>query len=93
MVEPVLTAAAIATMIATKAFEKTGEKIGEAVVGSISKFLSALRRKDPKTADAIATVAQQPELAEQQPEDYGTAVLVAKVEAAAQDDVSIATGN
>jgi hypothetical protein len=55
MVEPVttLTAAAIATMIATKAFEKTGEKIGEAVGGLIPKFLSALRRKDPKT---IATL-------------------------------------
>jgi SepF-like predicted cell division protein (DUF552 family) len=89
MVEPVLTAAAIATMIATKAFEKTGEKIGEAVVGSISKFLSALRRKDPKTADAIVAVAQQPQLAEQQPQNYSTAVLIAKVEEAAQNDASL----
>lgn len=89
--EPVttLTAAAIATMIATKAFEKTGEKIGEAVVGLIPKFLSALRRKDLKTADAIATVAQQPELAEQQPETYSTSALVARVEAIAQDDADI----
>ena len=90
MVEPVtLTAAAIATMIATKAFEKTGEKIGEAVGGLIPKFISALRRKDPKTADAIATVAQQPDLAEQQPETYGTPTLVAKVEAIAQEDAEI----
>ena len=90
MVEPVtLTATAIATMIATKAFEKTGEKIGEAVGGLIPKFISALRRKDPKTADAITTVAQQPELAEQQPENYGTAVLVAEVEEAARDDASL----
>lgn len=91
MVEPVttLTAAAIATMIATKAFEKTGEKIAEAVGGLIPKFLSALRRKDPKTADAIATVAQQPELAEQQPEIYATSALVAKVEAVAQEDAEI----
>jgi hypothetical protein len=89
--EPVttLTAAAIATMIATKAFEKTGEKIGEAVGDLIPKFLGALRRKDPKTADAITTVAQQPELAEQQPETYGTKTLVAKVEAIAQDDAEI----
>ena len=89
--EPVttLTAAAIATMIATKAFEKTGEKIGEAVGGLIPKFLGALRRKDPKTADAIATVAQQPELAEQQPEIYSTSALVAKVEAVAQEDAEI----
>ena len=89
--EPVttMTAAAIATMIATKAFEKTGEKIGEAVGGLIPKFLGALRRKDPKTADAIATVAQQPELAEQQPEIYSTSALVAKVEAVAQEDAEI----
>ena len=89
--EPVttLTAAAIATMIATKAFEKTGEKIGEAVGGLIPKFLGALRRKDPKTADAIATVAQQPELAKQQPEIYSTSALVAKVEAVAQEDAEI----
>ena len=89
--EPIttLTAAAIATMIATKVFEKTGEKIGEAVGGLIPKFLGALRRKDPKTADAIATVAQQPELAEQQPEIYSTSALVAKVEAVAQEDAEI----
>jgi hypothetical protein len=90
MVEPAtLTATAIATMIATKAFEKTGEKIGEAVTGLIPKFLSALRRKDLKTADAITTVAQQPELAEQQPETYGTSAIVAKVEAIAQEDAEI----
>jgi len=90
MVEPAtLTATAIATLIATKASEKTGEKIGEAVMGLISKFLNALRRKDAKTADAITTVAQQPELAEQQPETYGTSALVAKVEAIAQEDAEI----
>jgi hypothetical protein len=91
MVEPVttLTATAISTIIATKAFEKTGEKIGEAVGGLIPKFLGALRRKDPKTADAIATVAQQPALAEQQPEVYGTKALVARVEAIAQEDADI----
>ena len=89
--EPVttLTATAIATLIATKAFEKTGEKIGEAVTGLIPKFLSALRRKDPKTADAITTVAQQPELAEQQPEIYSTSALVAKVETIAQGDAEV----
>jgi hypothetical protein len=91
MVEPVttLTATAIATIIATKAFEKTGEKIGEAIGGLIPKFLSALRRKDAKTADAIATLAQQPELAEQHPEVYGTSALVAKVESIAREDAEI----
>lgn len=76
-------------MIATKAFEKTGEKIGEAVGGLIPKFLGALRRKDPKTAEAITNVAQQPELAEQQPEVYSTSALVAQVEAIAQEDEEI----
>ncbi|MEO1353012.1 MAG: hypothetical protein AAFW84_30320 [Cyanobacteria bacterium J06635_15] len=76
-------------MIATKAFEKTGEKIGEGVVGLIPKFLSAVRRKDAKTADAIATVAEQPALAEQQPETYGTSALVERVEAIAQEDLEL----
>lgn len=91
MMEPVttLTAAAIATLIATKALEKTGEKIGEAITGLIPKFLSALRRKNPKTAEAIASVAQQPQLAEQQPDVYGTKALVAQVEAIAQEDVEV----
>ena len=69
MVEPVtLTAAAIATMMATKAFEKTGEKVGEGIWGLVSKFLAALKHKDPATAGAIEAVAQRPELAEQQPQ-------------------------
>jgi hypothetical protein len=87
MVEPVttLTAAAIATLLATKAVEKTGEKIGEGVWALVGQFLTALKRKDQATATAIEAVAQQPELAEQQPEDYDTAVLIARVEEAAQD--------
>jgi hypothetical protein len=91
MVEPVttLTAVAIATLIATKAFEKTGEKIGEGVWVLTSKFLAALKRKDPATATAIETVAQQPALAEQQPQTYGTATLIARVEDVAQTDVDV----
>ena len=89
--EPVttLTAAAIATMIATKAFEKTGEKVGEGVWALVSRFLAVLKRKDQTTAEAIAIVAQQPKLAEQQPETYGTSALIARVEAIAQDDAEI----
>ena len=95
MVEPVttLTAAAIVTMIATKAFEKTGEKIGEQVgekVGPmVGKFLTALKRKDPSTATAIERVAENPKLAEQQPQTYGTATLVEKVEEAARQDKEV----
>ncbi|NJO49265.1 MAG: hypothetical protein HC840_07220 [Leptolyngbyaceae cyanobacterium RM2_2_4] len=84
-----LTATVIATLIATKAFEKTGDKLGDSVWALVSKFLNALRRKDQATAAAIETVAKSPELAEQQPKDYGVATLVTKVEAAARDDAEI----
>lgn len=88
MVEPVttLTATAIATLIATKAFEKAGDKLGEGVWALVSKFLTALKRKDPATAEAIEAVAQNPALAEKQPEIYSTATLASKVEAAAQGE-------
>lgn len=91
MVEPVttLTAATIATLIATKAFEKTGEKIGEQVWALAGKFLIALKRKDLATAAAIEQVVQTPELAEQQPQTYGTATLAAKVEEATQHDAEV----
>jgi hypothetical protein len=84
-----LTAATIATLILTKASEKTGEKLGEAVSALGGKLLSLLQRKSPTTAAAIAKVAQQPELAEQQPADYGTAVLVQQVEQAAAADAEV----
>ncbi|NJN60113.1 MAG: hypothetical protein HC879_22850 [Leptolyngbyaceae cyanobacterium SL_5_9] len=84
-----LTATVIATLIATKAFEKTGDKLGDSVWALVSKFLNALRRKDQATAAAIEMVAKNPELAEQQPKDYGVATLVTKVEAAAQEDAEV----
>jgi len=88
MVEPI-SAAVIATLIATKAFEKTGDKLGEGVWALVSKFLSTLKRKDPATAAAIEQVAQNPALAEQQAQTYGTAALIAKVKEAAQTDVEV----
>jgi hypothetical protein len=85
--EPVtLTASAIAVLIATKAFEKTGEKLTESVWNSIKKFLAHLQRKDPKTAEAIAVVAKQPELAQQQPTVYGQQALIEKIETLVQND-------
>lgn len=84
-----LTSAAIATLIATKAFEKTGEKVSESVWNLISRFLSALKQKDPETATAIEQVAMQPGLAEQQPEIYGSSVLTSKVEAVTQEDLAL----
>ena len=85
--EPVtLTASAIAVLIATKAFEKTGEKLTESVWNSVEKFLAHLQRKDSKTAEAIALVAKQPELAQQQPTIYGQQALIEKVENLVQND-------
>lgn len=85
--EPVtLTASAIAVLIATKAFEKTGEKLTESVWSSVEKFSAHLQRKDPKTAEAIAVVAKQPELAQQQPTVYGQQALIEKVENLVQND-------
>jgi hypothetical protein len=85
--EPVtLTASAIAVLIATKAFEKTGEKLTESIWNSVEKFSAHLQRKDPKTAEAIAVVAKQPELAQQQPTIYGEQALIEKVENLVQND-------
>lgn len=85
--EPVtLTASAIAVLIATKAFEKTGEKLTESVWNSVEKFSAYLQGKDPKTAEAIALVGKQPELAQQQPTVYGQQVLIEKVENLVQND-------
>lgn len=80
-----LTATLIATLILTKAFEKTGEKLGEATLEQGGKLLALLKRKSPATATAIEQVAQQPALAEQQPANFGEAVLVEQVEAATAD--------
>lgn len=82
-----LTAAAVATLVATKAFEKTGEKLSDSVWNLVSGFLAALRKKDPKTAEAIEQVAQQPALVAQQPKTY--AALVTTVESLAEQDTEI----
>jgi hypothetical protein len=86
MVDPVsLSASTIAVLIATKAFEKTGEKLSESTWNLTSRFLTSLRHKDPDTTVAIETVAQQPDLAEQKPDEFGTAALIGKVEEAARN--------
>ncbi|MFB8792197.1 MAG: hypothetical protein U7123_25960 [Potamolinea sp.] len=91
MTDPVsLSVGAVAVLVATKAFEKTGEKLSESTWNLVSKFLSSLRRRDPATATAIEKVAQQPELAQQQPDDFGIAVLINKVEESVENDQEIA---
>lgn len=80
-----LTATVIATLILTKAFEKTGEELGAKALEQGGKLLALLKRKSPDTAAAIEKVAEQPALAEQEPANFGTAVLVEQVEAATAD--------
>lgn len=84
------TAGAIATLVLTKALEKAGETLGEKVMEKGGKLMQLLKRKSPDTASAIELAAQHPELVERQPEDYGQAVLVEKVESAAKSDSEIA---
>lgn len=82
--EPVssLTAAAIATLVITKAFEKVGEKLGEEVFTEGGKLTQVIRLHSPQTGSAI-------ELAQQQPLNYGEAVLE-QVEADAKTHPEIA---
>jgi hypothetical protein len=85
-----LTAGALVTLVLTKAFEKTGEVLGEKALEQGGKLMQLLRHKSPDTASAMEVVAQRPELVEQQPEIYGEAVLVEKIESAAKSDPEIA---
>ncbi|MGQ4649399.1 hypothetical protein [Lyngbya aestuarii] len=86
-----LTAGAIALL--TLLLDKTLDKTVEVGVGKAfeqgDKLLTLLKHKSPETGSAIELAAQHPELVAQQPEDYGEAVLVAKVEKAAQQDPEI----
>jgi len=83
--EPFLTAGAIAigTVIATKALEKTGEKVGETLWDKTGQFLLTLKKHSPHTAVAI-------EKAEEQPLDYGKAVLEVESAAKAYPEVNLA---
>lgn len=85
-----LTAGMIAILVLTKAFEKAGETLGEKVLEKAGNLMQLLKRKSPDTASAIELVAQHPKLVEEQPEDYGEAVLVEKVDSAAKSDSEIA---
>jgi hypothetical protein len=87
-----LTATTIATVLLTKMIEKVGEMAGEKLpelgakaLEQMGKLKQALWRNAPDTASAIERVTNLPELVEQQPEDYGLAVLTEKMELAAKD--------
>ncbi|WDD36136.1 hypothetical protein PQG02_31130 (plasmid) [Nostoc sp. UHCC 0926] len=92
-----LTAATIATLLLTKMIEKVGEKMGEKLpelgskaVEQIGKLKQTLWRKAPETASTIERVTYQPELVEQQPEEFGIEVLTAKMELATKEYAEIA---
>jgi hypothetical protein len=87
-----LTAAMIATLLLTRMTEKLGEKVGEKlpdlgakVWEQVGNLKQKLWHNDPDTARAIELVTYQPELVQQQPQDYGIEVLVEKMELAAKD--------
>ncbi|NMG08925.1 hypothetical protein [Brasilonema sp. UFV-L1] len=92
-----LTATAIATLLLTKMIEKVGEKMGEKLpelgnkaLEQMGKLKQALWRKAPETASTIERVTYQPELVEQQPEEFGIEVLTAKLESVANADSEVA---
>ena len=84
-----MTASAIATLVLTKAFERTGTVLADKTIEQGGKLIQLLKSKSPDTASAIEQVRQNPQLVEQQPEDYGEAVLIEKVESAAKSDAEI----
>ncbi len=84
-----MTAGAIATLVLTKAFERTGTVLADKTIEQGGKLIQLLKSKSPDTASAIEQVRQNPQLVEQQPEDYGEAVLIEKVESAAKSDAEI----
>lgn len=79
-----ITAGAIAflTLLSTKALDKTSDVLVDKALEEGGKVMKLLKHKSPETAGAI-------ELAAQQREDYGEAVLVEQVETAAKADPEI----
>lgn len=96
--EPVLiSASALATLLLTKMLEKAAEKLGEKLpdlsaeaLKQMSKLKQLLWHQDPQTAEAIEQVVYQPQLVEQQPENYSLDVLTKKMESMAQTNPEVA---
>ncbi|HEY9665688.1 MAG TPA: hypothetical protein V6C91_02740 [Coleofasciculaceae cyanobacterium] len=83
-----LTTGAIAalTLVFSRTLEQTGEILGETVMQQFEKAIKLLDRLSPETAEAIKRAEQIPDLAIEEPEDYGVSVLVEKVEQEANLD-------
>ncbi len=83
------TSATIATLVAAKALDKRKCHLSRGFSELVSQFLLALYRVDPGLVQAIAAMAQQPQLAQQYPKDYGLVALSTKVVVVAQKDVQV----
>lgn len=83
MILEFLTTAAISlgTVISTKAYDKAGDLVVDTLSDKAQKFWQVLRQKSPETATAIEQV-------DEQPLDYGQAVL--EIEAAAKSNFEVA---
>jgi hypothetical protein len=82
-------AIALATLLLNKSVEKTGEILAEKAFEQGGKVIELLKRKSPETAGELEAAAEQPALPPGQPEDFGEAVLVEKIESAAKADPEI----
>jgi uncharacterized membrane protein len=86
-----LTAGAIAliTLASNKFVEKTGEILAGKAFEQGGKVMKLLKRKSPETASELEAAAENPALPPGQPEYIGEAVLVEKIESAAEADSEI----
>jgi uncharacterized membrane protein len=82
-------AIALATLLLNKTFEKTGELIVAKTFEQGGKVIELLKRKSPETAGELEAALENPALPPGQPEDFGEAVLVEKIESAAKADPEI----
>jgi uncharacterized membrane protein len=82
-------AIALAYLLLNKTFEKTGEIIVAKGFEQGGKVIELLKRKSPETASELEAAAEHPALPPGQPEDFGEAVLVEKIESAAKADPEI----
>ena len=88
--EPLTTGAiSLLTLLLEKTWDKAGEKIVDTAFQQAGNLLKLLKKKSPETGGAITKVVENPALREQQPADYGEAVLVKKVTAVAKADPEI----
>lgn len=86
-----LTPSAIAalTLVLSNTLEETDESLGEQVMAQAGKVIEQLKHKSKQIASSLEQAAQNPDLVIEQPEDYGVAVLVEKVEAKAKTDAEL----